>query len=95
MAFAQCVDDSTTAATGEATETQGIEKDGSRAPLETEARAETAGESESGPTQKDGGTMPLASSEAEDGNELATSQQDIEAQQEGEQTAAAAAQEDC
>jgi len=46
--------------------------------------------------QKDGNNMPLQSSESDkSGADIATSQQDVEAQQEGEQTMAAKADKDC
>lgn len=99
LAFAECVDTETTASAGassEAVKTPPIEKDGSTAPLEVEPRDRTAQAGEGDPVQKDGGTMPLASSEQDESTEdLATSQRDIEAQQEGEQTAAMQAEPDC
>ncbi|TIQ87791.1 MAG: hypothetical protein E5X44_24460 [Mesorhizobium sp.] len=67
----------------------GVAKDGTRAPLETDANA--ANRVEGGPANKTGNTMPLANQEAGGDKNLATSQQDIEAQQEGEMTAAAKA----
>jgi len=46
--------------------------------------------------QKDGSNMPLQQSDTDQsGNEIATSQQDVEAQQEGEQTMAAKTDPDC
>jgi len=46
--------------------------------------------------QKDGSNMPLQSSDSDkSGADIATSQQDVEAQQEGEQTMAAKAGRDC
>jgi hypothetical protein len=69
----------------------GIEKDGSRAPLETDATADAEGRVEGGPANKDGNTMPLANQEGGGNKNIATSQQDVEAQQEGEMTAAAEA----
>lgn len=86
--LAECVDADSTASTSAEVKTPPVAKDGSQAPLEAEPRAD-AQESDAGPAQKDGGTMPLASDEADDTNDVATSQQDVEAQQEGEQTAAA------
>jgi len=70
--------------------TSGISKDGTHAPLEapdSTAEGKTA--------QKDGSTMPLATQEAGGNKDLATSQQDVEAQQQGDKTAAAKAAEDC
>ncbi|MDX0716430.1 hypothetical protein GOD67_27390 [Sinorhizobium medicae] len=61
----------------------GIAKDGTTAPLETENNA-----------SKDGETMPLANQQGGGDKNLATSQQDAEAQQTGEQAAAAKA-DDC
>jgi hypothetical protein len=71
---------------------KGIAKDGTRAPLENSANSETQkGAASTGTTtssaktaQKDGATMPMASDK-----NLATSQQDAEAQQKGEKTAQA------
>jgi hypothetical protein len=83
-ALAACPDDMAATAGTDLNTTGAIAKDGSRAPLEgadQQAQADTV--------QKDGQSMPLES----DAN-LATSQQDIEAQQEGEQTAAAQAMDD-
>lgn len=62
----------------------GIAKDGTTAPLETENNA----------ASKDGETMPLANQQGGGDKNLATSQQDAEAQQMGEQAAAAKA-DDC
>lgn len=108
FAFAECVDMQETASTAEtsseAVKTPPIEKDGSNAPLEPEPRdaagqqaQDAAGaEDREDLVQKEGGTMPLSSSEEdESGEQIATSQQDIEAQQEGEPTAAAEADEAC
>ena len=44
---------------------------------------------------KDGTTMPLATKEGGGNKNLATSQQDVEAQQQGEKTAAAHAKDNC
>ena len=46
------------------------------------------------PAAKDGGTMPLESGEGAGNKDLATSQQDVEAQQQGDKTAAAQADKD-
>ena len=89
-AFAECVDTNTTASTSGEART-GISKDGTHAPLEPNAGMDAAGVE---PTQKDGASMPLAAEEGAGDKNLATSQQDVEAQQEGEQTAAAQADED-
>ncbi|RWN64937.1 MAG: hypothetical protein EOR99_22980 [Mesorhizobium sp.] len=67
----------------------GIAKDATRAPLETDAN--TGNRVKGGPANKDANTMPLANQEAGGDKNLATSQQDVEAQQEGEKTAAAKA----
>lgn len=65
-------------------EKPGIAKDGTKAPLATQDNA----------ASKDGQTMPLANQQGGGNKDLATSQQDAEAQQSGEQ-AAAAKSEDC
>ncbi|WP_027997591.1 hypothetical protein [Sinorhizobium arboris] len=57
----------------------GIAKDGTKAPLTAADNA----------ASKDGQTMPLANQQGGGDKDLATSQQDAEAQQSGEQTAAA------
>lgn len=67
--------------------TNSIAKDGTHAPLETPDR--TAAEN---PVKKDGQTMPLANQEGGGNKNLATSQQDVEAQQQGDKTAAAQAE---
>lgn len=67
--------------------TAGISKDGTHAPLENPQSAD-------GPASKDGKTMPLATEEGGGNKDLATSQQDVEAQQQGDKTAAAQAEED-
>jgi hypothetical protein len=87
-ALADCVD-ITTSVDSEAR--QGIAKDGTHAPLEGDMAADAQGRVEGGPANKDGNTMPLASQEGGGDKNLATSQQDIEAQQEGGETAAAQA----
>lgn len=63
----------------------------SRAPLETDETANAEGRFEGGPANKDGNTMPLANQEGGGNKNIATSQQEVEAQQEGEKTAAAEA----
>ena len=88
-AAAACPDKS--AAATDTTNTAGISKDGTHAPLETPDPANSAGQ----PAAKDGNTMPLASQEGGGNKDLATSQQDIEAQQKGEKTAAAEANDTC
>jgi len=94
MAFADCVD-TTASTTSDAVKTPPVAKDGSTAPLEEEP-ADSAQQADAEPTQKDGSNMPLAESEGDRSEEnLATSQQDVEAQQEGEQTAAATADDAC
>lgn len=83
-ALAACPD---TSAAKDTDKTAGIAKDGTRAPLES---AEPSGNT----AAKDGGTMPLATQEGGGNKDLATSQQDVEAQQDGEKTAAAKADDD-
>jgi hypothetical protein len=87
-ALAECVD---TTASIESEAQEGIAKDGTHAPLEGQATTDAEGRVEGGQANKDGNTMPLASQEGGGDKNLATSQQDIEAQQQGDQTAAAAA----
>ncbi|MEQ1954375.1 hypothetical protein [Mesorhizobium sp. CN2-181] len=70
--------------------TGSISKDGTHAPLETPDAQQQAGN----PTAKDGATMPLATQEGGGNKDLATSQQDVEAQQHGDKTAAATAEDD-
>ncbi len=82
---------------------QGVAKDGTHAPLENSTNAEVqTGTASSGTTtssnpsptvQKDGQTMPLASTEGGGDKNLATSQQDVQAQQKGDPTAMAKAEE--
>ena len=69
--------------------TAGISKDGTHAPLEAPDQQAKANS-----VQKDGKSMPLATQEGGGNKDLATSQQDVEAQQQGDKTAAAEA-EDC
>jgi len=83
-AMAACPD---TSATVDQSNTGAIAKDGTLAPLEN-------ADPNANPVAKDGGTMPLATQEGGGNKDLATSQQDVEAQQHGEKTAAAKAQED-
>jgi hypothetical protein len=87
-AMATCHD---TTASIESEAQTGIAKDGTRAPLETDTAANAEGRVEGGPANKDGNTMPLADQEGGGNKNIATSQQDVEAQQEGEKTAAAEA----
>jgi len=69
----------------------GIAKDGTHAPLDTNKAA-----SADTPTvAKDGKTMPLANQEGGGDKNLATSEQDVKAQQQGDKTAAALAETDC
>lgn len=85
--FADCVD-----ITGSTTTEgrSGIAKDGTHAPMEgsetTQAQKNKAG---ANAPQKEGGTLPLAKNP-----NLATSEQDVVAQQHGDKTAAAKAQQD-
>lgn len=73
-------------------QTAGISKDGTHAPLE-EPKSATPDNKDS--AQKDGSTMPMATEEGGGNKNLATSQQDVEAQQEGKKTAAAQADDNC
>jgi hypothetical protein len=79
------------AACPDTNKTAGISKDGTHAPLE----GVEPGAAASNAPQKDGATMPLASEEGGGNKDLATSQQDVEAQQDGEKTAAATANDSC
>ena len=89
-AFAACPD--TSASGTDTNKTGAISKDGTHAPLETpDTQANAAGN----PVAKDGNTMPLADQEGGGNKDLATSQQDVEAQQHGDKTAAATADENC
>jgi hypothetical protein len=77
------------AACPDTNKTGAIAKDGTHAPLETPDKSANT-------IAKDGGTMPLAGQERGGNKDLATSQQDVEAQQDGKKTAAATAEEnDC
>ncbi|PRD44888.1 hypothetical protein C5748_05810 [Phyllobacterium phragmitis] len=89
FAAAECVD--TTRSAPDGTKTADIAKDGSKAPLE-EPTGDSAN-ADPGPdaVKKDGQTMPLASQQAGGDKDLAVSQQDAQAQQEGGKTAAAEA----
>ena len=89
-AFAACPDKSASNNT-DTTRTAGIAKDGTHAPLESPDASAKAGD----PAQKDGSTMPLAGGEGGGDKNLATSQQDVEAQQKGDKTAAAKADDAC
>jgi hypothetical protein len=71
-----------------------IAKDGSQAPLQGTAEPGAADDQGANEIAKDGSTMPLAESHGGGNQDLATSQQDVEAQQEGEKTAAATAMDD-
>ena len=84
-AFAACPDPAQT----DAAKTGAIAKDGTHAPLEGANSTENAD-----PVAKDGSNMPLATQEGNN-KDLATSQQDVEAQQQGDKTAAAQADDDC
>jgi hypothetical protein len=84
-AMAACPD---TSASTDMNKTGAIAKDGTVAPMEG------AEPGAANTPAKDGGTMPLATEEGGGNKDLATSQQDVEAQQEGEKTAAATAEED-
>lgn len=91
----------TSAATGATanTQSQGIAKDGTHAPLQTGSVGATgSGQGATGTARqgegvsKDGSTMPLANSPGGGNRNVATSQQDVQSQQQGGQPAAAAAQ---
>ena len=69
--------------------TGAIAKDGTHAPLE---QADNNGADNK--IAKDGSTMPLATEQGGGNTDLATSQQDVEAQQKGDKTAAAKAMDD-
>ena len=82
----------------------GISKDGTKAPLENSANTQTqtgtastgtttSDSSQAGSVAKDGKTMPLANKEGGGDPNVATSQQDVAAQQKGDQTAMAKAEE--
>ena len=88
-AFAACPDKSESGTTDK-TNTAGISKDGTHAPLETN---EQSGNTQM--AQKDGKSMPLAPQEGGGNKNLATSQQDVVAQQKGDKTAAASADDKC
>lgn len=90
FASADCVD-TTASTTSGAMKTPPIAKDGSKAPLEVEPSDGAKTGTQDQAAQKDGTTMPLAGEEGGGDKNLATSQQDVEAQQQGDQTAAAKA----
>ncbi|ADV12914.1 hypothetical protein EN962_26180 [Mesorhizobium sp. M7A.F.Ca.CA.001.09.2.1] len=90
-AIAACPDKSASNTGTDAGQTAGISKDGTHAPLETPKAMGNANK----PAAKDGTTMPLAGAEGGGDKNLATSQQDIEAQQHGDKAAAAKADENC
>jgi hypothetical protein len=97
-ALADCVD--TTASINKDQKPAGISKDGTHAPLETPAQAQNKAGADTNAVdndtaQKNGGTMPLAGEEGGGDKNLAMSQQDVEAQQQGDQTAAAKSDRDC
>ena len=82
MAMADCTDTTgSTSSSAAVTKTPPISKDGTKAPLEVQPNKAAAAS-----PQKNGANMPLA-----ENKDLATSQQDVEAQQHGEKTAAAKA----
>jgi hypothetical protein len=90
FALADCVDTTASTTSGEM-KTPPIAKDGSKAPLEVEPSDSAKTGTQDQAAQKDGSTMPLASQEGGGDKNLATSQQDVEAQQKGDQSAAAKA----
>jgi hypothetical protein len=77
-AYAACPDATGSISSGAKT---GMAKDGTRAPLQTDTKSATTPEVNQNPTKKDGNTMPLADQEGGGNKDLATSQQDVEAQQ--------------
>jgi hypothetical protein len=90
----------TTASIDNSQKPAGISKDGTHAPLETPAQAQNKAGADTNAVdndtaQKNGGTMPLAGEEGGGDKNLAMSQQDVEAQQQGDQTAAAKSDRDC
>ena len=87
MALAECADTKTNAGASDTVKTPPIAKDGTHAPLETQPTDTTTTQENS--AQKDGSTMPLGTQEGGGNKDLATSQQDVEAQQQGDKTAAA------
>jgi hypothetical protein len=90
FALADCMDTTASTSSGEM-KTPPIAKDGSKAPLEVEPSDSAKTGTQDQPAQKDGSTMPLASEQGGGDKNLATSQQDVEAQQKGDKTAAAKA----
>ncbi|MER9330228.1 hypothetical protein NKJ26_01575 [Mesorhizobium sp. M0152] len=96
-AIAACPDKSAVNAGTDTQQTAGISKDGTHAPLETPKATVTpkATGNAGKPAAKDGSTMPLAKAEGGGNKNLATSQQDIEAQQHGGKAAAAKADDNC
>ena len=90
-AMAACPDKSASSGP-DSTQTAGISKDGTHAPLES---PNSPAQDRKDSAQKDGSTMPLATKEGGGDKNLATSQQDVEAQQQGDKTAAAKADDKC
>lgn len=89
--FAACPDKTTTSSTDSSGKARpGISQDGTHAPLESNANKPDAGK----PPQKGGNTMPLATEQGGGNKDLATSQQDVEAQQKHGKTAAGQAEQD-
>jgi len=70
----------------------GISKDGTHAPLEANKAGTPA---DTNGVRKDGQTMPLANQQGGGDKNLAMSQQDVQAQQQGDKTAAAQADKNC
>ncbi|MFU0507780.1 hypothetical protein [Pseudaminobacter sp. NGMCC 1.201702] len=89
MALAECVDTKSSAGASDTVKTPPIAKDGTHAPLETQPTDTTTSNSQEKSAQKDGTTMPLGTQEGGGNKDLATSPQDVEAQQQGDKTAAA------
>ncbi|PSJ56271.1 hypothetical protein [Pseudaminobacter soli (ex Li et al. 2025)] len=86
--LAACPDKTTTSSTDSSGKPRtGISKDGTHAPLEKNKNDQQANKQ----PQEGGDTMPLATEQGGGNKDLATSQQDVEAQQKHGKTAAAQA----
>lgn len=89
--LAACPDKTTTSSTDSSGKPRGgISQDGTHAPLEASKNNPQANNQ----PQKGGDTMPLATGQGGGNKDLATSQQDVEAQQKHGKTAAAQADQD-
>ena len=83
IALAECADNTTTNSTA-SVKTPPISKDATKAPLQVEPNKDAAAGA-----QKNGRNMPLG-----ENKDVATSQQDVVAQQQGDKTAAAKAEDE-